>query len=198
MHRDLAVEQRPADDLVHRVVRRRPRARTAGRPRARSAPWRAGRRSRSRAARGGRAARPTAPGLRPGRQVGAWTSTSSSAPGRTPRTMRSCRSAARRVAGQRRADLDDVRREVLGQPRRDGLRGVDEPLAEQEADRQLLVVARRAHRHRQRPAVDADLERVLDGDAVLHAVALHGHRQPAGGKVAHGHIMIARGDPRAR
>ena len=50
-------------------------------------------------------------------------------------------------------------------------RPVDQPLAVEEAERQLLVVAGRAHRHRQRRAVDADLERLLDRDLVAPAVA---------------------------
>ena len=66
-------------------------------------------------------------------------------------------------------DLDGVDREVLGQARR--ARAVDEPLAVEEPERQLLVVAGRAHRDRERRAVDADLERLLDGDEVVLAVA---------------------------
>src|SRR5947199_320386 len=45
------------------------------------------------------------------------------------------------------------------------------PLAREEADRQLLVLARRAHRHRERRAVDADLERLLDRQLVLDPLA---------------------------
>ena len=41
----------------------------------------------------------------------------------------------------------------------------------QEAERELLVVAGRAHRDRQRRAVDADLQRLLDGHLVALAVA---------------------------
>ena len=40
----------------------------------------------------------------------------------------------------------------------------------QEAERQLLVVAGSPHRHRERPAIDADLERLLDGDLIGPAV----------------------------
>ena len=50
---------------------------------------------------------------------------------------------------------------------------VDQPLAVQEAERELLVVAGRAHRHRERRAVDADLERLLDRDLVLDPRAAH-------------------------
>src|ERR1700756_615674 len=64
-----------------------------------------------------------------------------------------------RVARERALDLDYVRRAVPGRPRR--ARTVDQALAEQESERQFLVVARRAHRHRERLAVDPDLERLL-------------------------------------
>jgi hypothetical protein len=47
-------------------------------------------------------------------------------------------------------------------------------LAEQEAECQLFVVARCAHRDRQRLAVDADLERLLNGDNVGAFVVLDG------------------------
>jgi hypothetical protein len=68
-------------------------------------------------------------------------------------------------------DLDDVRRQVLRE--RDVRRRVHDALAEQEAGGQLEVVARRAHRDRDRLAVQAHLERELDGDLVHAAVALH-------------------------
>src|SRR5262245_36514951 len=42
-----------------------------------------------------------------------------------------------------------------------------QPLREAEAERQLLVVPRCPHRHRDRLAVDPDLERLLDGEQVL-------------------------------
>src|SRR4029079_9882238 len=73
------------------------------------------------------------------------------------------------IARERPGDLDGVDREVLGQARR--ARAVDEALAVEEPERQLLVVAGGAHRDRERRAVDADLERLLDGDEVLLAVA---------------------------
>ena len=74
------------------------------------------------------------------------------------------------VAGQRTGDLDRVVREVVGQARR--VRAVDQALAVEEAERELLVVARRAHRHDERDAVDADLERLLDRDLVVAAVVV--------------------------
>ncbi len=84
-----------------------------------------------------------------------------------------------RIAQQRPAHVHDVRGEVPG---RAGLvRAVDQPLAEQKAERQFLVVTGRAHRDRQRRAVDADLQRLLDGDLVALAVALHDRGHAAGG-----------------
>ena len=50
----------------------------------------------------------------------------------------------------------------------------DQALAVEEAERELLVVAGRAHRDRERRAVDADLQRLLDGDLVADAVVLDG------------------------
>ena len=52
-------------------------------------------------------------------------------------------------------------------------RTAQQPLAVQEPDRQLLVVAGRAHRHRQRAAAHPDLQRLLDGDAVLDPTIPH-------------------------
>ena len=57
---------------------------------------------------------------------------------------------------------------------------VDQPLAVEEPERQLLVVARRAHRYGQRLAVDADLQRFLDGDLVADAVMFDGAGQKGG------------------
>src|SRR3954449_9453523 len=48
----------------------------------------------------------------------------------------------RRLAQQRPFDLDDVAGEVLGRPRRARL--VDQSLTDQEPERELVVVARRA------------------------------------------------------
>ena len=90
------------------------------------------------------------------------------------------------VAQQRPGDLDDVAGEVRRSARR--ARGASiSPSPMQEAERELLVVAGRAHRDRERLAVDADLERLLDGDLVaLAAVALDGSRScGAGAGVVH-------------
>ncbi len=76
------------------------------------------------------------------------------------------------VAGQRARDLDDVGGQVLGQP---GLaHAVDQPLAVQKAECELLILARGSHRHRQRLAVHADLKRVLDRHLVADAVVNEG------------------------
>src|SRR4051812_13757061 len=98
-----------------------------------------------------------------------------------------------RVAQQRPGDLDDVGREVLGEP--DGARAVDEPLAVEEAERELLVVAGRAHRDGERRAVDADLERLLDRDAVLLALADDAGGQAGGLGVDHATRSIATESP---
>ena len=50
---------------------------------------------------------------------------------------------------------------------------VDQPLAMQKAERELLVVTRRPHRHGERLAADADLERFLDRDTVADSVVLY-------------------------
>ena len=51
---------------------------------------------------------------------------------------------------------------------------VDQAFAVEETERQLFVVSGRTHGHGQRLTVDADLERLLDGDLVAHSVAEHG------------------------
>ncbi len=61
-----------------------------------------------------------------------------------------------------RLDLDGVRREVVGHSRGHGL----EPFGDAEPERELLVVARRPHRHGDGLAADPDLERLLDRDDV--------------------------------
>jgi hypothetical protein len=71
-------------------------------------------------------------------------------------------------AQQRAGDFDGVGRHLTRE--RDGRSRLDQTLAEQEARRQLLVVARGAHRDRDRLAVDADLQWLLDRDVVVHAV----------------------------
>ena len=91
--------------------------------------------------------------------------------------------ARARVVQQRPGDLDDVGLELGGRPGRAG--GVDQPLAVQEPERELLVVARRAHRDRERGAVDADLERLLDRDLVLDPRAAHGRVRAADPDVGH-------------
>jgi ATP-dependent Clp protease protease subunit len=75
--------------------------------------------------------------------------------------------AAARVARQRAGHVHGVGVERRVERRRAG----DQALAVQEAGDQLLVVAGRAHRDRQRRAVHTDLERLLDRDVVRHAVA---------------------------
>ncbi len=86
------------------------------------------------------------------------------------------------VAGERSGDLDRVDREVLG--RAGGMRAVDQALAVEEPEREFLVVARRAHRHDERDAVDPDLERLLDRDVVLAAVVMD-LREAVGAQRAH-------------
>ena len=66
-----------------------------------------------------------------------------------------------------RVDLDRVRGQVVGYPRRDRL----ETLRDAEPERELLVVAGRPHRDRDRLARDPELERLLDRDDVLLARA---------------------------
>ncbi len=62
----------------------------------------------------------------------------------------------------RRLELDGVRGQIRGKACSDRL----QPFGQREAERQLLVVARRTHGHRNRTARDADLERLLDRDDV--------------------------------
>ena len=178
VQRHQAVEQRPPDDLVHRVVAPDVLARQRrARRRRRTARWRAAPRSaRTRAARAGRAARlsssraTTGPGRqrladhrhlldRPlaahparGRGVEAPEARDRAAAGPATSTVLAAKSAV----GPAARDL------------------VDQALGVQEAERQLLVLARGAHRHRQRPAVDPDLQRLLDRDQVVAAVVADG------------------------
>jgi hypothetical protein len=60
-------------------------------------------------------------------------------------------------------NLDRVRGEIFG--RHGPARG--DAFGEQKPERELLVVPRGAHRHRHWGAIDADLQRLLDGDRVL-------------------------------
>jgi len=72
------------------------------------------------------------------------------------------------IVQKRPRDLDHVALELGPGP---GLAwAVDQALAVEEAERQFLVVAGRPHRHGERVAVDADLERLLDCDLVLASV----------------------------
>ena len=75
---------------------------------------------------------------------------------------------ARGSAQQRAGDVDRVGGEIVSE--RDRPPGIDQALAEEEAERQFLVVAGSSHRHRDGFAVDPDLQRLLDGDGVLLAV----------------------------
>ena len=69
-----------------------------------------------------------------------------------------------------RASTTFAARSSDGADRGQVVRARDQSLAGQEARRQLLVLARRAHRHRERDAVDADLERLLDGEIVARVL----------------------------
>jgi len=53
----------------------------------------------------------------------------------------------------------------------DHIAGANQPLPREEADRELLVRARRPHGDRQRLAVDPDLERLLHRELVALAIA---------------------------
>ena len=63
----------------------------------------------------------------------------------------------------RRVELDRVRRKIVRQARGDRMQA----LGEREAERELLVVPGRTHRHRDRRAADPQLERLLDGEPVV-------------------------------
>mgnify|MGYP001554304275 CR=1 FL=1 len=64
--------------------------------------------------------------------------------------------------------------------RADVLAPGDHALGQEKAGRQFLVVAGRAHGHRHRAALDADFQRLLDGEVVAvlgdHGVPLPLHR----------------------
>jgi hypothetical protein len=89
----------------------------------------------------------------------------------------------RRLAQQRSLHLDDVPGQVRRRPGGVWRVARDQPLADQEAERQLVVVPRRAHRHGERVPVDADLERLLDRDVVAHPVVLDPRRQRHGARL---------------
>ena len=90
--------------------------------------------------------------------------------------------ARARLAGQRPVDLDRVRLE-RGRPA--GARAVDQPLAVEEAERELLVLARRPHRDGDRARVHSDLQRLLDRDLVLEARGAYGRVRPTEFHVRH-------------
>jgi hypothetical protein len=79
-------------------------------------------------------------------------------------------------------DLDRVRRKVAG---RRSAPGID-ALGEEKSERELLVVSRGAHRHRDRRAVDANLERLLDRDRVTLPAAGQSKDIDGGGRVGRG------------
>jgi hypothetical protein len=94
--------------------------------------------------------------------------------------------ARSRIAEQWAGDLDDVGGEVRG---RSGVtRSVDETLAMKKTQGQLLVVPGCPHRHRQWRAIDADLQRRLDGhivtDAVVGKGSEHGSGEPYASRAA--------------
>ena len=68
-----------------------------------------------------------------------------------------------------------------------------DPFGEQESERELLVVARRPHRHGHRRAVDADLERLLDRELVRPRLALRQpHHLGAGGRIRRNRVHYDR------
>jgi hypothetical protein len=83
------------------------------------------------------------------------------------------------IAQQRPRDLDRVGGEI-GRRAHLPRAGLDQPLAEEEPERKLLIASRGSHRHRDRLAVDADLERLLDRDPVQLAIALDAGEHPRG------------------
>ena len=87
------------------------------------------------------------------------------------RWKRALAGGSRRRPARVRTSTTLAARSAAGPTRRDVAGPGDQPLARQEARRQLLVLARRAHRHGERLAVDADLERLLDGQLVARALA---------------------------
>ena len=76
-------------------------------------------------------------------------------------------------------DLDRVRRKVAG---RRSTPGID-ALGDEKSERELLVVPRGAHRHRDRRAVDANLERLLDRDRVTLPAAGQSKDIDGGGRI---------------
>ena len=157
----------PAEDLVHRVVPADVLPHAASSPSTSNSPvaWsppvsakvacaaRAGRGAprRAEAARRGRsrsaAHRPPPPRARPSRR-------------------RRRRTRCRRTAGPLESDPGASTSTTFAARSPDGRAAAADPLGEAEAERKLLVVAGRPHRHRDGRAVDADLERLLDGEAI--------------------------------
>src|SRR5262249_8096900 len=84
---------------------------------------------------------------------------------------------------ERALDIDRVDREILWGTGFVCL--LDQALAVQEAERELLVLAGRAHRHRDHLPVDADLQRLLDGDLVLEAGRCDGRVRAADFDLGH-------------
>ena len=66
----------------------------------------------------------------------------------------------------------------------------DDPLGHQEAGDQVAIVAGRPHEHRERLAVDADLQRLLDGRGVDQALAGAVAQPLDGNGSAHGFTAV--------
>ena len=76
-------------------------------------------------------------------------------------------------------DVDDVGREVLGRADGGDVAGPgDQTLAREEPGGELLVLPGRAHGDGDRPAVNADLERLFHGELVLLARAVASRGDP--------------------
>ena len=113
-----------------------------------------------------------------------------SRPSRTRRTTTRCRSAVAAARGRtRRASTSTV-----FAARSSGTRAATgvETLGEAEAERELLVVPRRPHRHRDRLAADPDLERLLDRDRLVARRACPGMRRARTPRVEYGGASAGR------
>ena len=166
------LEERPADDLVHRVVaadvlahaqeRRPPRRRARSRAGRRSPRTRAGPRAAAPGSAATTSRRDLERALDPRR---ARPRPPRSRPSRRRRTTTRCRSAAAAAPDRSRGASTST----VFAARSSGTRAETrrKPLRQAEAERELLVVAGRAHRDGDRLAADADLERLLDGDEVV-------------------------------
>jgi hypothetical protein len=91
------------------------------------------------------------------------------------------------LARERALNVNRVGGQVVGRP--GGSRPVDEPFAEQEAERELLVMAGRAHRHGQGTATDAYLERLLDRHFVGEAGRRHLRVRASDSDLGAGHLQ---------